>query len=236
MILETELGFDPHLLTLYNSGMACGQSGKMIAASGLSSVNNLISIRRIIQDRKPVKTLEIGLAYGGSAATIMRTLSEVHPDGAFHHTAIDPGQADFDYAGVEIVKRSGFLEKFTLLEGSSDLVLPELVRSGEKFDLVYVDGYHIFEHVFIDMHFSLQLLNAGGIMLFDDCTDPHVAKVLRFVKTNLPDYLESFSISAFQPDRSAIKKVANYFGYAQMKAFVKKREIPRAWNAKFARF
>jgi predicted O-methyltransferase YrrM len=236
MNLETELGFDRELYTLYSSGMAWGKGGRKIAATGLSSVNNLISIRRIIQDRKPVKTLEIGLAYGGSAATILRTLSEVHPDGHFHHTAIDPGQTDFDYAGVEIVKRSGFIEKFTLVEGSSDLVLSELVRSGEKFDLVYVDGFHIFEHVFIDMHFSLQLLNAGGIMLFDDCTDPHVAKVLRFVKTNLPGYLDSFSISEFQPTKSPVKKMANYLGYSQMKAFVKKREIPRAWDTRFVRF
>lgn len=236
MSFKTELRFDSELFDLYTTEVALGRCGAKIPATGLSSVNNLLTMRGIIQTYKPRKTLEIGLAYGGSALTILRTLSEICDHGSFHHTAIDPCQASFDYAGVEIVNRTGLSDKFSLFEGSSDLVLPELVGRGERFDLVYIDGYHIFENVFLDMHFSIQLLNSGGVMLFDDCTDPHVAKVLRFVKTNLADFLEEFSISAFQPKKSLIKKVANYFGYSQMKAFMKKRDLPRSWNVKLVRF
>ena len=34
--------------------------------------------------------------------------------------------------------------------------------------MIYVDGSHNFEHVFIDAYYSVQLLDMGGVVLFDD--------------------------------------------------------------------
>lgn len=230
------LEFDNELLKLYSDQIAIGRSGSRIQVSGLSSVNNIIAIRTIILDRKPRNTLEIGLAYGGSALAILKALAENCGDDPYSHVAIDPWQKDFDYAGFELVKRAGFSEKFRAIEGSSDQVLPELLRCGERFDLIYVDGSHVFENVFIDMYFGVQLLNANGVILFDDCTDPHVNKVIRFVKKNLYSYVEEIDIGRFQPRKTFLKKIANYFGYSQMKGFVKRRELPRPWDARFERF
>ena len=121
------LSFDAELAQLYKDQSALGRSGKKVLATGLSSINNLLTIRNIILDKKPRKTLEVGLAYGGSAVTMLRTLADGHPDAEFEHSAIDPGQDGFDFAGLEIVGRIGFAKKFHFYGGSSDLILPNLV-------------------------------------------------------------------------------------------------------------
>jgi hypothetical protein len=40
--------------------------------------------------------------------------------------------------------------------------------------------------VFIDFYYTARILDAGGIVLFDDSVDPHVHKTLRFIRKNLP--------------------------------------------------
>ena len=145
------LNFDAELARLYKDQSVVGRSGKKITATGLSSTNNLLAIRNIILDKKPRKTLEVGLAYGGSAVTMLRSLADIHPVAEFEHSAIDPGQESFDFAGLEIVGKIGLEQKFHFYGGSSDLILPKLAEEGKRFNLIYIDGYHIFENVFVDM-------------------------------------------------------------------------------------
>ena len=59
--------------------------------------------------------------------------------------------------------------------------LLRLVEKGEQFGLVYVDGSHIFEDVFVDAYFGSRLLAEQGIIAFDDCRDLHVLKVIKFI-------------------------------------------------------
>jgi predicted O-methyltransferase YrrM len=233
---KIDLLFQQELAELYNSGKSEGRSGKKIDATGLSSINNLLTIRNIILDKKPTKTLEVGLAYGGSAVTILRSLADGILDGNFEHSAIDPGQEGFDYAGVEIVKRIGFEKNFHFQEGPSDLILPKLAERGERFDLIYIDGYHLFENVFVDMYYSLKILNDGGILLFDDCADKHIKKVIRFMAANLTNIVQKFALEKYEPPKSWLKRFANKLGYRQMKAFEKKSQLPRVWNAPFVDF
>lgn len=230
------LSFDAELAQLYKDQAALGRSGKKVLATGLSSINNLLTIRNIILDKKPRKTLEVGLAYGGSAVTMLRTLADGHPDAEFEHSAIDPGQDGFDFAGLEIVGRMGFAKKFHFYGGSSDLILPNLANEGKRYNLIYIDGYHIFENVFIDMYYSIKLLEAGGILIFDDCADKHVKKVIRFINANLSGFMQEFSLDKYHPAKSLIKKMANKLGYRQMYAFEKTADLPRVWDAPFSNF
>ncbi len=208
-----------------------GRSGNEVTATGLSTYHNLIVIRKIFLNKKPLKTLEIGMAYGGSSLTILSTLREVHGvDADYNHTSIDPFQSHFDYCGVELLKSCGHDGKFECMEKRSDAALPELVARGEGFDFIYVDGSHIFENVFIDLFYSAQLLNENGIILFDDCTDRHVDKVIRFVKFNLSECLTPFPLENFQGEKSFFKKLANKLGYAQIKGFNKNGIFPREYK------
>jgi|APGre2960657373_1045057.scaffolds.fasta_scaffold00717_7 predicted O-methyltransferase YrrM len=116
---------------------------------------------------KPKTILEIGSGWGLSACSFL-----LNCDATI--VTIDPRQdlPDFDrrvkIAGVEkritrIVGRSGKncdsprhkSEKFNILEGMS-----------EKFELVYIDGSHDYEHVFYDLTHALRL--SSRHILMDD--------------------------------------------------------------------
>ena len=235
--MKSKFEFCGTLQQLYDTNQAYTSEGLPIPATGLSSENNLITIRNIVLESSPKQTMEIGLAYGGSALTILSTMAEIHPEtDAFNHTAIDPGQSEFGMAGIEMVRRSGLGNHFRCVHESSATALPELLKAGDSFGFIYIDGYHIFEHVFTDMFYSLMLLEPGGTVLFDDCADPHVSKVIKFIRSNLSEQLRPLDLSPFQPSKSAFKRIANRFGYSQAKAFTKTGDLPRPWNVKFSRF
>lgn len=234
---NNKLSFQAELSELYRTGKTIGRSGAVVNATGLSTISNLTTIRELIIDKNPQSTLEIGMAYGGSALVILSTLQSIFGDNAqFHHTAIDPYQGQFDHAGVEIVKRAKLDQNFKWVESSSELALPKMVAEGIKYDFIYIDGSHLFEHVFVDMFYSLMLLNKGGIMLFDDSMDSHVAKVISFVKNNLHQHLEPICLDSYRKDICISKKFVNKLGYAQLKGFVKVAGMPRPYNVPFAKF
>jgi hypothetical protein len=54
------------------------------------------------------------------------------------------------------------------LVGPSRKVLADLVTEGSRFDLVYVDGSHLGLDVLVDGALSWQLLEPGGVLVFDD--------------------------------------------------------------------
>src|SRR4051794_8808419 len=89
--------FSPTLQQWVSSGIATGESGKRFEKlPALSSPNNLHILRELIVRQQPRHTLEIGLAFGGSALTILSTLRETWHDGDYSHTAIDPMQQVWD--------------------------------------------------------------------------------------------------------------------------------------------
>ena len=64
-----------------------------------------------------------------------------------------------------------------LIEKPSAEGLCELVRGGEKFDLIYIDGNHERLNPVVDFGLSCALLNEGGILMLDDYLWPDVHAV-----------------------------------------------------------
>jgi hypothetical protein len=60
-------------------------------------------------------------------------------------------------------------------------------RTGKCFDLVFIDGYHRFDDVLIDLTFSARLCRKGGIIALHDMWLPSVQAVTSFLLTNRPD-------------------------------------------------
>ena len=50
----------------------------------------------------------------------------------------------------------------------SQFILPELYKSGNKYDLIYIDASHHTDDVFVDAYYSHKMLNINGTIIFDD--------------------------------------------------------------------
>lgn len=147
----------------------------------------------LIRTRQLRKLLEIGMANGSSSVAMLRTLAD---SGGGTLTSIDPYQYaavgsvrndnDDGYSGegVENVKRAGFAQMHSLIAEPDFTALPRLIEQGEKFDFIFIDGYHSFDYTFIDFFYSDLLLKIGGIVAFHDSSFPAVYKVCQFVAGN----------------------------------------------------
>lgn len=219
--------------------MTADADGNTVTALGLSSRNNLITLRNLQLDMKATRTLEVGLAHAASALVFTQTTSDIGPGAGSTHVAIDPFQsAHLKNAGVRAIEASGNAARFRLIEDFSDRALPKLLEAGERFDIIYIDGSHLIEDVLIDMHYSTQLLEVGGMMLFDDCADPHVAKALAFARSNLRHCLDEAALAQYRADggQTARYRVAQLLGRSQMRGFRKIAGHRRPWNSPLGRF
>ena len=125
------------------------------------------------------KTLEVGCAYGVSSLFIAEGLRD-RVDA--HHTIIDPFQ-NFQWEGVGIhnLRKSGF-DKFDLIEEKSEFALPSVLKNGEGvFDLVFIDGWHTFDHTLLDCFYAARLLRVGGYLVVDDVGFPAIRRVIDYL-------------------------------------------------------
>ena len=194
------LEFCSKLETLYRTREAVGRSGKPFRlTSGLSTVNNLVAIRKIMLEIRPERTLEIGMGCGGSTLTMASTPRDLKHPPCPQHVEIDGFQSSgFDDVGRVNLEEAGLSEYVQVREQLSSLELPQMVRDGLKFQLVYIDGSHRFEDVFYDFYFVRYLTDIGGYVLFDDASDSEVAKVVRFVCSNLNEIFERIPIYRYR--------------------------------------
>jgi predicted O-methyltransferase YrrM len=232
--------FCPVLEEIIRTGSMTGRSGKRFEELGaLSTTNNLHMLRRLQLELKAGRTLEIGLSFGASCLMFTATHREISGRAGRQHMALDPFQTEaWDDSGLLAVERAGLSDYLDFRPQFSSLVLPRLVENGEQFDLIYVDGSHLFEDVFIDAYYTARLLSEGGVVAFDDCRDAHVLKVIEFIRRNLPKALEEVDLSPFRADQGkSIKyRAARMMGRTQMRAFRRIGALSRPWNAPFHNF
>ena len=235
-----DFSFCPKLEETIKTGAAVGRSGKRFERIGaLSTSNNLHVLRQLMLRLKPRRTLEIGLCFGGSCLLFAATHHELTGKALQQHTAMDPFQREvWDDAGLVAVEEAGLAGYVNFQPHFSSIILPRLVEENEQFDLVYIDGSHLFEDVFIDAYYTGRLLPQGGVVAFDDCRDPHVRKVLAFLRSNLSDSFQEVDLRPFRADegRSTAYRLARLLGQTQMRAFRCIGSVTRPWNAPFHNF
>jgi predicted O-methyltransferase YrrM len=142
------------------------------------------------------RTLEVGCAYGLSSLHICGAL----PADALH-TIIDPNQStQWKGIGRLGLERAG-LRNWELIEQGSEIALPKLLAEGAgRFDLIFIDGWHTFDHTLIDCFYATKLLRTGGILVVDDGQMPAVRRVLRHIST-YPCY-EAVAATSLPPTRT----------------------------------
>lgn len=202
---------------------------------------------RLVDSNEDIrKTLEIGCAYGLSSLYICSALS--NRDSA-KHIIIDPFQREtWHGVGVYNLQRAGF-SFFELIEKPSEFVLPEMTQTESgTFDMVFIDGWHTFDHTLLDLFYANRLIRIGGYIVVDDCTFPSVAKAVSYM-LNYPAY----KLDALCPSKTSLKakilqsvippSVAGYIlprniydrfyickVYGNMVALKKVGEDERSWN------
>lgn len=236
---NNHLSFCPQLCDLVQGGQVKGRSGKTLTLGGVSTVNNLVVLRNLLIELQPKKTLEIGLGYGGSALVFAASHRDLGRSPSGQHVAVDPFQRQrFDEAGLMALESAGLAGYVSFHLDYSALVLSEMLKQGRRFDFVYVDGSHLFEDVFVDFYFVTRLLEDTGVVVFDDSSDPHVAKVLRFIRTNYASAYDGLDLGRYRADRGRSLKyrLAQVFGRNQLTAFRRVGELRWKWNAPLVDF
>lgn len=141
-------------------------------------------LQKLIEEKRPSVTLEIGLAYGISGLFICEALNKV---GGKKHIALDVSQSTiWSGIGIHHLHQAGFGDLVELREQFSQDALPQLVNEGVKVDFAFIDGSHTFDQKMIDFFYVDRLLNVGGIIAFDDCDWTSIHQVCRFIATNRP--------------------------------------------------
>ena len=86
-------------------------------------------------------------------------------------------------------------------------------------------------------YFGFQLLSQGGVILFDDCSIDHVAKVLTFVRTSWQGWTDEVDLSPYRADGQSLRyKIGKQLGKTQLRAFQRTAAGPRSWDAPFEDF
>jgi cephalosporin hydroxylase len=223
---------------MVRSRRATGQSGRVFEGLGaLSTTNNLGVLRNFMMERRPVRTLEVGLSFGGSALAIAASHRDLGHAPTHQHTALDPyqtvtGEWGWDSAGLVAIEQAGLAAFVDFRSRHSAVGLAQLAAEGAAFGLIYVDGSHFFDDVFVDAYFAFRLLSDEGVAMFDDSSTDHVAKVLSFVRANWGGWIEEVELSAFRPDGNSLRyQVGGWLGKRQLRAFRRTGKDTRAWDA-----
>ncbi len=108
----------------------------VVAPAGMR-VEEYARIGELLHRDKPKRTLEIGMANGGSTVQICNAHKANGVGG--RHTAIDPFQSaatGWKGAGHVAVAKAGYTDIVRVIEDFDYLALPQLVRDRERFDFV----------------------------------------------------------------------------------------------------
>jgi cephalosporin hydroxylase len=227
---QTQPATQSMLRKLYSSLPIVGKSGKVFESRpALSTTRNLNEIVEILCRSRPENTLEVGMAFGGSSL-IFADIGGTVCRGRYRHTAIDPYQSTvWDGVGMQCLEAAGLRKFIELFEEPSCLVLPRLLSEGRRFGVIYVDGSHLFEDVFVDAYFCARLLTVDGYLLFDDSSSRHVAKVLAFIDNNQLE-LERL------PEKLFRHRIARFVGKRQLTVYQRRGPIERNWDSPFHSF
>ena len=113
---------------------------------------------------RPLRFLEIGSFEGRSTVWFLENILR-HPESTI--TCIDIfSQDSWDLRFDHNIRVSQSAAKVRKLKGRSADRLLEL--TGQRFDIIYIDGSHDAADVLLDATLSWPLLAPGGILLFDD--------------------------------------------------------------------
>ena len=171
---------------IYETRSVVGRSGEAhYLHSEVDHEEGALLFNTIRDDPSIVETLEVGCGFGLSSLHICKAL---HGRTKASHTIIDPFQmTQWDGAGIKNLEEAG-IRFFNLVEVRSEFALPRILEQAEgKFDFIFIDGWHTFDHTLLDCFYATRLLRVGGYLAIDDVIFDAVRRVVDFL-LNYPCY------------------------------------------------
>src|SRR5262245_8815121 len=103
--------FCPVLAELLQTRKALGRTGRVYEdLAALSTINNLQTIHALMHETRPLRTLEVGLSFGGSALVICASHRQLGRSSEAQHIALDPFQVTvWDSCGLVALERAGLM-------------------------------------------------------------------------------------------------------------------------------
>ncbi len=105
--------------------------------------------------------------------------------------SVDPWQrrAPGRWAGIgsEQGRRLGG-ERFRFIEERSFSALARLADNCELFDVIFLDGRHLFDFVLTEFTLSAELCPTGGYVILHDMWLPSVQRAAAFIRANRTDF------------------------------------------------
>ena len=153
---------------------------------GIQQVRSEISkfVEVLLKNNKLSYALEIGLGYFGSTHFLWRQLFK-HVSTIEYQTArvsnLKHNIREFYSKTVLNDKRSSFFFGYSYLPKTLNKVHKHL--NGKKIDMLFFDGEHRYEDVYLDWRIYSHFVKSGGIVAFHDAVSPHSEKgVPRFLE------------------------------------------------------
>jgi Methyltransferase domain len=140
-----------------------------------------------------VSILEIGSYEGRSAVFLLEFLPHSRI------TCVDPFVASRDgTSGYEArfdANMAPFGDRVRKIKGWSGSVLDSLKRTGERFDVIYIDGDHSRHGTFSNSVSAWPLLNTGGVLIWDD----YLWHRNKLPSEDRPEHAIDLFLSVFEP-------------------------------------
>jgi predicted O-methyltransferase YrrM len=126
--------------------------------------------------------LEVGMANGLSTLYMAQALAD---NGAGNLTSIDPFQStQWKSVGIHNITEAKLSDYHNLIEKKSYIALPELLTDEKKYDMIFIDGMHLFDYTLLDVFYATLLCKDGGVIIIDDILHKAPAKVIKYIDTN----------------------------------------------------
>ena len=179
------------LASMYRGEPQVGDGGRRFDIDGHTRIaaREGMWLYDLCRSTQPRRTLEVGLAYGFSTLFFLAALKA---NGQGEHWAVDPAQSML-WKGVGAARASvvGMDESFHFEPEPSLQALSRFAREGLSFDVIFIDGAHLFDFALVDFVLASNVCAPSGYIVFDDVWLPAIRKVVSFIRTNRPDFTEA---------------------------------------------
>jgi predicted O-methyltransferase YrrM len=173
----------PPLKSLFDTKRALGRRGMPVPFHSGMEAGDAETLYRVVLGERPERAIEVGMAFGVSSLAILTGLRDA--GGAGELISVDPHQStQWEGCGSILVEQARLKPRHHLIEDFDHFALPTLLRAGHHLDFAFVDGWHTFDSVLIDLWYIDKMLSPGGMIAFDDCDYPSVQKALGFLQTH----------------------------------------------------